>query len=324
MLSRAELDAATALIRPHVPATPQYAWPLLAARTGAEVWVKHENHTPTGAFKVRGGITYLHALLAHGPRPAGLISATRGNHGQSLAFAASHFGLDLTIVVPLGNAVEKNAAMRAWGARLIEQGGDFDAAREWAIRRAADHGLHMVPSFHPWLVRGVATCAYEFLTAAPPLDALYVPIGQGSGICAAIEVRNLLGLATDIVGVVSAHADAYAQSFESGTLVTTPTAHTIADGVACRIPVPEALAIIRAGAARIVRVTDAEVRAAIRAYHEDTHNTTEGAGAAPLAALLQERETMRGRRAGVILCGGNIDRALLAEILAGPEPEAAP
>ena len=319
VLTRDALDAAAALIRPFVPPTPHYAWPLLAARAGCDVWVKHENHTPVGAFKLRGGLTYLDWLLRQGPRPAGLITATRGNHGQSIAFAAARLGLQVTIAVPRGNAVEKNAAMRAWGGAVVEHGHDFEAARQWAIATAAARGLHMVPSFHPALMLGVATCALEFFNAVPDMHTLYVPIGQGSGMCAAIAVRDLLGLSTEIVGVVSAHADAYAQSFEQGVLVATDSADTIADGVACRVPVPAALEVIRAGAARIVRVTDTEVRTAICAYHTDTHNTAEGAGAVPLAALLQERARMAGRRVGLILCGGNIDRAVLADILAGED-----
>jgi threonine dehydratase len=317
MLTRGALEDAARLIRPFVPPTPQYAWPLLADRTGCEVWVKHENHTPVGAFKIRGGLTYLDALSRNDPAAAGrgLITATRGNHGQSLAFAASHLKIPITIVVPHGNGVEKNAAMRAWGATVIEHGHDFEAARQYAVAEAASRNLHMVPSFHADLVRGVATADFEFLTAVPDLHSVYVPIGQGSGICAAIAVRDLLGLATEIVGVVSAHADAYAQSFETGVLVTTATADTFADGVACRVPVAASLDIIRVGAARIVRVTDGEVRAAIRAYYECTHNITEGAGAAPLAALLQEREAMAGRRVGLVLTGANIDRVMLAEIL---------
>jgi len=317
LLTRAALEQAARLIRPFVPPTPQYAWSLLADRTGCDVWVKHENHTPVGAFKIRGGLIYLDALVRNDPAAAerGLMTATRGNHGQSLAFAASHLKITITIVVPHGNGVEKNAAMRAWGAVVIEHGHDFEAARQYAVAEASSRNLHMVPSFHADLVRGVATAAFEFLTAVPDLHTLYVPIGQGSGICAAIAVRDLLGLATEIVGVVSAHADAYAQSFETGSLVSTETADTFADGVACRVPVAASLDIIRAGAARIVRVTDREVRAAIRAYYECTHNLTEGAGAAPLAALLQERAAMAGRRAGLMLTGANIDRVLLAEIL---------
>jgi threonine dehydratase len=315
MFDRASLDAAAALVYREVPATPQYAWPLLGARTGCEVWIKHENHTPCGAFKVRGGIVYLDSLLRAGPQPTGIISATRGNHGQSLAFAGRSAGVPVTVVVPFGNSTEKNAAMRAFGAELIEHGRDFDEAREEAVRLADSRGLHMVPSFHPELVRGVATYALELFQAVAHIDTLYVPIGLGSGICGAIQVRDLLGLRTEIVGVVSAGADAYARSLEQGRIVATESAETIADGIACRTPSPEALDIIRRGASRIIRVSDEEVRAAIRAFHEDTHNTAEGAGAVALAALMQEQDRQRGRRVAVILSGGNIDRALYAEIL---------
>jgi threonine dehydratase len=304
------LDAAAALVHRHMPPTPHYAWPLLAARTGAEVWVKHENHTPTGAFKVRGGITYFDRLKRERPGVRGVVSATRGNHGQSLAFAGARAGVPVTIVVPHGNSTEKNAAMRAFGATLVEHGEDFDAARVEAQRIAARDGLEFAPSFAPDLVVGVATYALELLRAAPPLDALYVPIGLGSGICGCIMARDLLGLSTEIIGVQSTEADAYARSFAAGEVVTVPSANTRADGMATRIPDPDALAIIRRGAARIVTVTDDEVAAAIRAYWQDTHNLAEGAGAAPLAALLQERDRMAGRRVAVILCGGNIDLAL--------------
>jgi len=302
MFTLSELEAAEALIRRHFPATPQYAWPLLAARAGCEVWVKHENHTPTGAFKVRGGIVYFDGL-----RSRGVVSATRGNHGQSLAYAGGKAGIPVTIVVPHGNSVEKNAAMRALGATLIEHGEDFDAARAFAARHAAEHGLDFAPSFAPPLVRGVATYALELFRGAPPLDALYVPIGLGSGICGCIMARDLLGLSTEIVGVQSTGADTYARSLAVGHVVEIPRAVTHADGMATRIPDPDAFAIIQRGAARIVTVTDDEVRDAIRAYWTDTHNLAEGAGAAPLAALLQERGRMAGRRVATILCGGNID-----------------
>jgi threonine dehydratase len=315
MFDLASLEAAAALIYRRFAATPQYAWPLLAARTGCEVWVKHENFTPTGAFKVRGGITYVEKLLRTGPRPCGIISATRGNHGQSLAFAGRSEGLPVTVVVPHGNSLEKNAAMRAFGAKLIEYGRDFDEARTEAQRLASSRGLHMVPSFHSELVRGVATYAMELFQAVANLDTLYVPIGLGSGICGAIQARDLLGLRTEIVGVVSDKADAYAQSFEQGKVVTTESADTIADGMACRVPAPDAFETIRRGAARIVRVSDEEIKAACRAFHEDTHNTTEGAGAAALAALLHERQVQRGRRVAVILSGCNIDRSLYATVL---------
>jgi threonine dehydratase len=301
------LEEAARLVHGVFPPTPQYAWPLLAARTGAEVWVKHENHTPTGAFKVRGGLVYMDRLARERPGVAGVISATRGNHGQSLAYAGARSGVPVTIVVPRGNSVEKNAAMRAQGAALVEHGEDFDAAREEAIRLAAERGLEFAPSFAPDLVRGVATYALELFRAAPPLDALYVPIGLGSGICGCIMARDLLGLATEVIGVQSTGADAYARSVAAGRVVTTEAAVTKADGMATRVPDPAALAMIMKGAARIVTVSDEEVAAAIRAYWQDTHNLAEGAGAAPLAALLQERERMRGRRVAVILCGGNID-----------------
>ncbi|TCZ64314.1 threonine dehydratase [Roseicella aquatilis] len=311
------LDAAAALVHRAFPPTPHYAWPLLAARAGAEVWVKHENHTPTGAFKVRGGLVYMDRLKRERPRVRGVVSATRGNHGQSLAYAGARHGVPVTIVVPQGNSTEKNAAMRAQGATLVEHGADFDAARQHAAALAAERGLEFAPSFAPDLVLGVATYALELFRGAPPLDALYVPIGLGSGICGCILARDLLGLSTEIIGVQSTAAPAYALSFAAGRVVTVASAATRADGMAVRIPDPAALAIIRAGAARIVTVTDAEVAAAIRAYWQDTHNLAEGAGAAPLAALLQERERMAGRRVGLVLCGGNIDLALFRDWVLG-------
>nr|WP_312230977.1 threonine dehydratase [Pseudomonas sp.] len=316
MFDLAALRQAVTLIRPSVPATPQFAWPLLAERLGCEVWVKHENHTPTGAFKVRGGLVYVDALLRREPAVSGLISATRGNHGQSMALAARKAGLPIVIVVPHGNAREKNAAMAALGAEVIEHGRDFDAARARAAELATQRGLHFVPSLHPDLIRGVATYALELFEAAPPLKRIYVPIGLGSGICGVIRTRDLLGLDTEVIGVVSSAADGYAQSFAAGRIICTDSANTIADGMACRMPQPEALEIIRAGATRIVRVDDDEIRQAMRIFHEDTHNLAEGAGAAALAALIQEREINRGERAAVVLSGANVDRAALAAILA--------
>ena len=313
MFDLTELERARATVGAAMAPTPQLAWPLLAERTGAEVWVKHENHTPTGAFKVRGGLTYVERCRRERPDVRGLVSATRGNHGQSLAFAGRRHALPVTIVVPHGNSREKNAAMRAGGARLLEHGVDFQAAREEAGRLAAAEGLEFVPSFHRDLVLGVATYALELLTAVPDLETLYVPIGQGSGICACVLVRDLLGAATEIVGVQSTGAPAYALSFAAGRLVTTETADTRADGMATRVPDADALAIVRRGVSRVVQVSDDEVAAAIRGYWTDTHNLAEGAGAASLAALLQEHEAMRGRRVGVVLCGGNIDLALFRE-----------
>jgi threonine dehydratase len=313
-----ELDAAAAIVYGALPATPQYAWPLLARRTGCEVWVKHENHTPTGAFKVRGGLVYLDRLRRERPHVRGIASATRGNHGQSIAFAAARAGVAATIVVPEGNSVEKNAAMRAFGAELLERGHDFDAAKEAAAALAADRGLEMVPSFNMDLVAGVASYSLELLRAAPDLDTVYVPIGLGSGICGMAAARNALGLATKIVGVVATGAPAYALSFAAGKVVASNSADTFADGVAVRGPDAAALAVIRANVERIVQVDDSEIMAAMRIYYEDTHQLAEGAGACPLAALMKERETMRGRRVGVILSGGNIDRPAYARIIGAP------
>src|SRR5580704_11064671 len=307
MFNLAQLERAQAIVGAAMPPTPAHRWPLLAERLGASVIVKHENHTPIGAFKVRGGLVYVERLKRERPQTAGLISATRGNHGQSLAFAAGRYGLPVTIYVPHGNSVEKNRAMRAFGADLVEYGEDFQAAREEAERHARRDGLEFVPSFHPDLVMGVATYALELLRKAPDLDVLYVPIGQGSGICGCILARDLLGLKTEIVGVQSTEAPSYALSFAAGTVVTTETSNTLADGLATRVPDPDALAIIRKGASRIVQVTDGEVAAAIRAYWTDTHNLAEGAGAAALAAALQDKPKIRGKRVGLILSGGNID-----------------
>jgi threonine dehydratase len=304
-------------VRDSFPATPQYPWPLLAQRTGAEVWVKHENHTPIGAFKLRGGLVYAERLRRERPTVAGIASATRGNHGQSLAWAGRRYGVPVTVIVPVGNSVEKNAAMRAFDARVVEHGADFEAARDHAQRLAAAEGLEFAPSFAPDLVKGVATYSLELFRGAPPLDAVYVPIGLGSGICGAILTRDLLGLSTEIVGVQSVGADAYARSVAAGRVVGLNRAETEADGIAVRLPDEAAFRIIRTGAARIVTVTDDEVAAAIRAYWTDTHNLVEGAGAAPLAALLQERERMRGKRVGLVVSGGNIDLALFRRWVLG-------
>jgi len=327
MFSLAELEAAQRLVLASFPGTPQYAWPLLCQRAGAEVWVKHENHTPTGAFKLRGGLVYVERLARERPQVrgpmAGIISATRGNHGQSLAYAGRRYGVPVTIVAPHGNSTEKNAAMRALGARLIEHGADFELAREEAARIAAAEGLEFAPSFAPDLVTGVATYALELFRGAPrldpvrELDAVYVPIGLGSGICGTILTRDLLGLRTDVIGVQAAGADAYARSVAAGRLVALNRADTEADGIAVRQPDAAALAIIRAGAARIVTVSDAAIADAVRAYWTDTHNLVEGAGAAPLAALLAERDLMRGKRVGLVISGGNIDLALFRRWVLG-------
>jgi threonine dehydratase len=315
-----DIESALPIVRTAVLPTPQYAWPRLAARTGAEVFVKHENHTPIGAFKVRGGLVYMDRLKREQPKVEGVVSATRGNHGQSLAFAARRAGIAATIVVPRGNSAEKNAAMHAFGAELIEHGRDFDEAKQYAATLARQRGYAFVPAFHRELVIGVATYAYEFFAAVSDLDTVYVPIGLGSGICGVIGMRDALGLATRIVGVVAQNANGYARSFAANEVVTTDTANTFADGLAVRVPDATALAVICGGADRIVEVSEGELVEAIGIYFSDTHTLAEGAGAAPLAALIKERTRMCGRRVGLIMTGQNIDRAALCDILAGRVP----
>ncbi len=320
LFSLDELAAATTIVRGVMSPTPAYAWPLLEHIVGAEVVVKHENHTPIGAFKIRGGLVYVDALCRTGARPQGLVTATRGNHGQSIGLAAARHGLPLTIVVPQGNSAEKNAAMVAFGAELVVAGNDFDESRLVAEAIERERGYHYVQAFHRDLVKGVATYAHELLDSHGDLAAVYVPIGLGSGICGLITVRDLLGLKTEIVGVVADSAPAYALSFDAGHPVKTNAARTFADGVACRVPSPEALDIIRNGAARIVRVAEDEIADAIRIYYRATHNLAEGAGAAPLAALIKEKARHAGKRVGLILSGGNIDSPVLAQILRGETP----
>lgn len=315
MFGLGEIESAAQIVYRFMSPTPQIRWPLLCRRAGCEVWVKHENHTPIGAFKVRGGLVYMERLKKELPRTAGVISATRGNHGQSVALAAGRHGLRAVIVVPHGNSREKNRAMEAFGAELIEHGRDFDEAYAYARELAEERALHMILAFHPWLVLGVASYSLEFLRAVPDLDAVYVPIGQGSGICGMISVRDALGLRTEIVGVVAAAAPAYALSFGAGRPVATDSAVTVADGVACRIPDSAALEVILKGAARVVAVSEGEIEAAMRHYFTDTHNVAEGAGAAPLAALLKERERMAGCKVGLVLSGGNVDREVFARVL---------
>ncbi len=314
-MTAGELEATAGMVHAVMQPTPQYNWPLLSARAGAEVWVKHENHTPTGAFKVRGGVIYVDDLLRREPDCPGVIAATRGNHGQSVACAATRRGLASTVVVPHGNSVEKNAAMRSQGAEIVVHGADFQEALEYAQDLAAERRLHMFPSLHEHLVRGVGTYAWELFSAVPDLDTVYVPIGMGSGICGVIGARDALGLGTKVVGVVAENAPAYALSFERREAVSTNTADTMADGVACRVPALDALEVIWGGADRVVRVSEDQIKAAMRHYFTDTHNIAEGAGAAPLAALLNESEAMAGRRVGLILSGGNIDRAVYQSIL---------
>lgn len=319
MLKHADIERAQDIVYAAMPPTPQYAWPLLAAATQCECWVKHENHTPIGAFKVRGGLVHMRLRKERG-EINGVITATRGNHGQSIPFAARREGIEATIVVPKGNSLEKNDAMRALGCTLIEAGSDFDEARETAARLGREQGLDMVASFHPELVMGVATYAHELFAAAGALDAVYVPIGLGSGICGVIAVRDLLGLKTKVIGVVAAKANAYALSFAQGGVVPTNSALSFADGMAVRVPHPDAVAIITKGADRIVEVSEDDIADAMRLYYRATHNVAEGAGAAALAALMKEQARMKGRRAGLILSGGNIDSSKFAQVLQGRTP----
>jgi threonine dehydratase len=309
-----EFEAVQRIVYGAMPPTPQYAWPLLAEALGSEVWVKHENHTPLGAFKVRGGLVYMSRWREREPHARGVISATRGNHGQSVAFAARRHGLPATIVVPHGNSAEKNAAMRALGAELIEHGNDFQAAREQAAVLAAQRELHFVPSFHRDLVLGVATGWVEFFRAVQPA-VVFVPIGLGSGISACAMARAFTGAASRIVGVVSAHAPAYLQSWQSGRVVEADALTRLADGMACRVPEAQALEIMRREVDDVVAVTDDEVATAMRLLYSATHNVAEGAGAASLAAALQQRERWRGRTVGVTLCGGNVDAHVFSRVL---------
>jgi threonine dehydratase len=303
-----------------VAPTPQFAWPLLGEALGAEVWVKHEDCTPTGAFKVRGGLVYMEALRRERPHVAGVICATRGNHGQSIALAGRTHGVPVTIVAPHGNSPDKNAAMRGFGAELVEHGHDFQAAVEYARVLAAERGLEMVPSFHRDLALGVATYAWELFRAVDELDVVYVPVGLGSGICGLITVRDLLGLRTEIVGVVADGAPTTALSFEAGHVVSTDRADTFVDGVACRVPDADAMETIIAGAARIVRVADDVTADAVRLMMRTTHHMTEPAGAIATAGLIVERDRQAGRRIAVIQTGGNLDGALIGPLLAGETP----
>lgn len=319
--SREEIEAAQRTVYAAMPATPQYAWPLLGARLGCRVWAKHENHSPLGAFKVRGGLTYMEALARTQPAVRHVVSATRGNHGQSIGFAAARHGLAATIVVPHGNSLEKNAAMRALGVRLVEHGDDFQAASEHAAQLALDQGLHRVPSFARDLVRGVATGWVEFFEALKQAGdvpaVLFIPIGLGSGFAGAAAARRHCGVSTKLIGVVSTHATAYRDSFRAGRPLDAPVSTLLADGMACRTPVPESLAVLAAEAEDVVAVSDDEVAQAMRWLFTDTHNVAEGAGAAALAAAMQQRERWQGQSLGIAVSGGNVDAEVYARVLAG-------
>lgn len=320
LFTHEELVEAVEVVRALVPETPAYRWPLLCARTGLDVIVKHENHTPTGSFKARGGLVYIDCLRRSGSLPTGLVTATRGNHGQSIAIGAARNNLPALIVVPEGNSLEKNASMVAFGGEVLVEGKDFDECRVVAARLQEERNYLFVPSFHRDLVLGVATYAYELFSKFSNLDIVYVPIGMGSGICGLITVRDLLGLQTEIVGVVAENAPAFALSLDAGHTVSTKEANTFADGMACREPQDEPFEIIRKGAARVVKVSENEIAEAIRTLYTDTHNLAEGAGAASLAALMKEKGINAGKQAAVILCGGNIDLPVFSKVLAGETP----
>ncbi len=313
-----ELRRATELVRTVMPVTPTYTWPLLNARCGAELWVKHENHSPVGAFKLRGATVYMDWLAREHPELTGVVAATRGNHGQGVALAAKRRGWTATIVVPFGNSREKNRAMQAQGAELIEHGDDFQAANEYATELAAQRGLHKVMSFDRLLVVGTGTYALEMFEAAPELDTVFVPVGLGSSICGVIAARAALGLKTKIVGVVAEASPSYALSFAARKVVPHEAGTKIADGLACRLPVAEALEVILKHVDRLVEVSEDEILLAMRAVYEDTHNVAEGAGAAPIAAVLKERDSVEGKRVGAVLTGGNVDRELFLEALGAP------
>jgi threonine dehydratase len=312
--TRDEIRSARALVYRFMPPTPQYTWPLINQRLGTEAWIKHENHTQTGAFKIRGALLYLNWLKDQRPTLTGVVAATRGNHGQGVGLAARILNLKAVIVVPHGNSPEKNQAMLAQGVELIEHGHDFQASLEYARTLAAERSFEFIDSFHPQLVLGTAGYAMEFFESVPPIHTIYVPVGMGSSICGVAAARNALGLDTEIVGVVAEQAPAAAISFRERQVVEAP-ANTIADGLACRRPNPEALEIVLANVARFVEVSEAEIRAAMAALYEDTHNLAEGAGAAPLAAALQQKDQLRNRRIGLVLTGGNVDREVFASIL---------
>ena len=322
-----QIEAAQKIVYAAMPPTPQYSWPLLNQRLGAEVWVKHENHSPVGAFKLRGALVYATWLKETQPGIETLVAATRGNHGQGVGMAARLLGLRAIIVVPHGNSKEKNLAMLAQGVELIEHGADFQASLEYARELAtqpdqAGQGAKyaFVESIHPNLVLGTATYALEFFRGAPPLQTVYVPVGMGSSICGVSAVRNALGLSTEIVGVVAADAPAQAASFRERRVVEAPALTQIADGLACRLPNQEASQLIWENVARFVEVSEAEIAAAMNFYFQDTHNLAEGAAAAALAAAIQEKHAAihpgAGKgRIGLILTGGNVDREVYSQVL---------
>src|SRR3954462_1545931 len=311
-----EVGEAQKLVHHLMLPTSKISCPLLNQKLEAQVWIKHENHTPIGAFKARSAVFYAAQLFRNGNQIKGMITATRGNHGQSVGLAGQRFNVPDTMGVPHGNSVEKNTAMRSQGARLIEFGQDFQESREHAQKLSEEQGLHFVPPFHRDIVTGVATYWMECLTPVPDLDAVYVPIGMGSGICGACAVRNGLNLKTRIIGVAAEGAPAYALSYEAGRTIEAPVTTLIADGMACRTPDDDAFEIIQKNIDRMVRVSEDELRHALRVYFSDTHNVIEGAGAASLAAALKEKSSVAGRRIALIATGGNVDRDVFTKVLA--------
>ena len=310
-----EIREAQKLVYELMAPTPQIAWPLLRERLGTEVWVKHENHTPIAAFKARTAVVYAAELFRHSNGIRGLVTATRGNHGQSVALAARRFNVPAYVVVPRGNSSEKNAAMRAQGANLIEFGHDYQESKEHAQKLTRENGCHFVPSYHRDIVKGVATYWMEFFSAVPNLDVVYVPIGQGSGICSCVAVRNGLNRRTKIIGVVPGGAPAYALSFEAKRAVAAPVTTQLGDGMACRVPDEASLQIVLENVDRVVTVSEGEMGRAMKFYFTDTHNVVEGAGAAGLAAALKDCDFLSGKRVGLVATGGNVDHDVFARIL---------
>ncbi len=321
MFTTAQFEKAQSIVYETLQPTLQHAWPLLAKEVGCEVWVKHENHTPTGAFKVRGGLVHMRLRKERG-ETNGVITASTGNHGQSIPFAGTREGIAVVVVVPVGNSKEKNAAMRALGAELIETGHDFNASRDAAEQMVAERGLSMVPSFHEDLALGVSTYAHELFTAAGELDAVFVPIGLGSGICGVLAIRDMLGLKTKVIGVCAERANCYSLSLAAGKPTATNSARSFAEGMAVRVPSEQAFEYIQKGVEEIIEVSEDEIADAMRLYYRTTHNLAEGAGAAALAALAGDRARWAGKRTGVILSGGNIDADRFATVLSGGTPTA--
>lgn len=305
------------LVMQHLRRTPTWSYPALSRELGCELFIKHENHQPIGAFKVRGGISLM-ASLSDLERGRGVVAATRGNHGLSLAYAARLFGTRAVIVVPHGNNPEKNEAMRALGAELVEYGRDFDEACQQAERLVASQGLRYIHSAEePAMLAGVASLGIELFEDVPDLDYVFVPVGLGSGICGICLARGVLSPRTQVVGVQAERAPSIYLSWKQKRLVTTESADTFADGLATRVPAELTLEVIQRDVADFVAVGEGAIAWAIRDLLRYTHNLAEGAGAAPLAAIRERRDWVRGKRVAMIMSGGNIDTATLKRVLDG-------